>query len=479
MAAIRDLVTIIEKGERSEPLLRRLSELLLDPVAAAARFTRARAGDVSPKQAVDNPRKQFLAQLRFTVKPDEIADTVLRAELAKLDDRGRYLELLIVHRAPISDGSGELCEPHLRWGLALDGGGGLLERVEPALRAIQAKVGKQRFPIVGALPVVGIRTVGWRVTCLSRRLNVSELEGMRLDQLVANVADDLGALERALVGAAPELEMAATEASPRAVAGESVSPYGATESAPAVTEQLGDYDLVAPLRSGGFAQAFDARHRPSGERVFLKRVYDVDRDVKVAALQREMNIYMTLSRSTNANFLTVRDFFRDRNYIVLVTEFADGGDLTHAVKARGGALDASETKGVMAQLLAGVAYLHAHGVVHRDLKPDNVLLSRGVWKIADFGIAKDTGRLMTRRTFQGAGTPPYCPPEQVEGVAAHASCDVYAVGKVLTFLLTGLTDPDAIAWPSWKRLALDCTSRDPMDRPTVVQLQERLTKLPG
>jgi hypothetical protein len=64
-------------------------------------------------------------------------------------------------------------------------------------------------------------------------------------------------------------------------------------------------------------------------------------------------------------------------------------------------------------------------------------------------------------------------------VPAHPSCDVYALGKVLTFLLTGQTDPDAIPWPSWKRLALDCTSREPAARPAVLQLQERLSRLPG
>jgi hypothetical protein len=478
MAGIPELVEILERGARSAPIVQRLTQLLLDPVVAAARFSRPRASEISPRQAADNPRKQFLAQLRFPLKPEEMEDAVLRAELAKLEDRGRYLELLIVHRAPISDGSGSLCEPHLRWGLALDGGGAMVERVEPALRAIQARVGKQRFPTLGAVPVVGIQTVGWRVTCLARRLNMSELEPMRIEQLVATIAADLGALEHALVGTPPALDAPAPDPSPRAVAREPVSPYGATDSPPAL-EQLGDYELVAPLGGGGFAQAFEARHRPTRERVFLKRVYDVDRDLKVAALQREMNIYMTLSRSTNANFLTVRDFFRDRNYIVLVTELAEGGDLAHAVQARGGSFDASEAKRVMEQIVTGVAYLHAHGVVHRDLKPENVLLSGGLWKIADFGIAKDTARVMTRRTFQGAGTVFYAPPEQLEGVPAHPSSDVYALGKVLTFLLTGQTDPDAIPWPSWKRLALDCTSRVPAERPTVIQLQERLSRLPG
>ncbi len=123
----------------------------------------------------------------------------------------------------------------------------------------------------------------------------------------------------------------------------------------------------------------------------------------------------------------------------LVTELADGGDLLAAyVERRGGRLSPEEalSDGVRAHGRGGE--LHGANIVHRDIKPQNVLCSGGKWKLTDFGIAKNRDR-HGGKTFQGAGTTLYAAPEQVQegGILAHPSADVYSLGKVFAFLLAG------------------------------------------
>jgi serine/threonine protein kinase len=128
-------------------------------------------------------------------------------------------------------------------------------------------------------------------------------------------------------------------------------------------------------------------------------------------------------------------------------------------------------------VLDALRSLHGLDVVHRDLKPENVFRVRGRWKLGDFGIAKNVTRLVTQMTFKQAGTLGYAPPEQFDGAEATASADVYAFGKLLTFLVTGDTDPDKVAYPSWARLIRACTRADPEQRPELDEVETLLTAL--
>ena len=118
------------------------------------------------------------------------------------------------------------------------------------------------------------------------------------------------------------------------------------------------------------------------------------------------------------------------------------------------------------------------GIVHRDLKPGNVLRSVDRWKLGDFRIAKDRARALPGATFQQAGSYGYAPPEQWLGTEADPSADVFALGKIVAFMLTGSTDPDAIHLDSrdLRQLALRCTAH-PSERPTSVHLLEQLLEL--
>jgi len=128
------------------------------------------------------------------------------------------------------------------------------------------------------------------------------------------------------------------------------------------------------------------------------------------------------------------------------------------------------------EILAGLGVLHDNEIVHRDIKPQNVLLCDDVWKIADFGISKRMNNPVTGYTFQGAHTAPWAPPEQIQGAAAHPSADIYAWGRVVVFLLTGGTAVDAVADASgaWRELLMACTSVVPEQRPEASAVQGSL-----
>ncbi len=237
-------------------------------------------------------------------------------------------------------------------------------------------------------------------------------------------------------------------------------------------ETFQGYELLQTLEAGGMAEAFRARKVETGETVFLKRVRTASSDKP--ALEREARIYEKLMRTRCEHVLQVLDFQRDDEYVALVTEFADGGDLDHYVDERGYGLTPAEAKTIGLEVAGGIKELHSHEIVHRDLKPANVLSTGGRWKLTDFGISKNLARLMTQKTFQQHGTLGYAAPEQFQGCAAHSSADVYSLGKVLVFLLTGQTDVDHVPFPVWRDLIIKCVNADPDLRPDVDETTREL-----
>jgi serine/threonine protein kinase len=104
-----------------------------------------------------------------------------------------------------------------------------------------------------------------------------------------------------------------------------------------------------------------------------------------------------------------------------------------------GPLPVNQAREILAAIASGVAAAHAAGVVHRDLKPQNVLLGSGgrVVKVIDFGLAKSTFQAGATATGVIQGTPEYMAPEQVRGLATDARTDVYALGATAYYALTG------------------------------------------
>ena len=235
------------------------------------------------------------------------------------------------------------------------------------------------------------------------------------------------------------------------------------------------YTVLEELGGGGMSQGFRVCDA-GGAELFLKRV--PVSGISADALRRELDIYARVQRSQATHVLEVLGHERDDDFVALVTEFADGGNLEDYAKDTSDGFSPPEAKPILLEILAGLRELHDLDIVHRDLKPANIFLVQGKWKLGDFGISKSLARLQTQgRTFQMHGTHGYAPPEQLEGAEAHPSADIYSFGKLLAFLLTGQTDVDQIAWPTWGQIARACTTRDPAQRPGLDEVEKKIAAL--
>ncbi len=249
--------------------------------------------------------------------------------------------------------------------------------------------------------------------------------------------------------------------------------------------RLAHYDLVEEIGRGGFAQVYKGVDTRSGTVVAVKMATTGGKSDDERAIRREMDIYERLKSIPSAHLLAVRDIFRDEGRYALVTEHADGGtlwDLTEGDTAEGPrkALDEATAKQIVLAVLDGLSALHENDIVHRDIKPENILRCDDDWKIADFGISKLRSSPVTGFTMQGAHSMPWAPPEQRDGAPAHPSADVYAVGRIIAFLLTGSVKvEDYSGLPAnWWSIIKPCLSVNPDERPDVQTLRTQVAGLP-
>ncbi|HYU15400.1 MAG TPA: serine/threonine-protein kinase [Candidatus Acidoferrum sp.] len=202
------------------------------------------------------------------------------------------------------------------------------------------------------------------------------------------------------------------------------------------------YELVERIAVGGMAEVFRARaYGPHGfEKVLaIKRILPgLAADPK---FERRFIAEAKLAMSLNhANIVQVLDFSRFGQSLYIVMEYLDGGDLAHVLETlRAGdvQIPLPAALHVAVELLKGLDFAHQRGVVHRDVSPSNVLLSRaGEVKIADFGIAQAVGFEMSR-SLRIMGKWRYMSPEQSQGEAMDTRSDVFSAGVVLYEILAG------------------------------------------
>jgi serine/threonine-protein kinase len=205
---------------------------------------------------------------------------------------------------------------------------------------------------------------------------------------------------------------------------------------PTVGDHLDQYLITDVLARTAMATTFKGHDTEAGAPVCVKVPHlEYESDIVFyRRFEREESIGRRLGHRNIVRVLEPRT--KSRMYIV--TEYVAGRSLRSLIDA--GPLPTAQALDIACQLCEALVYLHAHGIAHRDLKPDNVIVAAGgVVKLLDFGIALDRAarRLTWTRLDKAVGTPDYMAPEQIGGRRGDERCDVYAAGLILYELLTG------------------------------------------
>jgi serine/threonine-protein kinase len=197
------------------------------------------------------------------------------------------------------------------------------------------------------------------------------------------------------------------------------------------------YRLIQPLGSGGMAVVYKAIDEMLERTVAIKILredYAKDSDFQ-ERFKQEAKAAANLS---HPNIVTVHDFGLDEDQVFIVIEYIDGTDLKSLIRQKG-RFSVEDTVGLMAQACAGVGYAHRAGLVHCDIKPHNMLVSKDFrLKVTDFGIARALATIHPDEKSEVVwGSPHYFSPEQAAGAAPSPASDVYSLGVILYEMLTG------------------------------------------
>ncbi len=266
----------------------------------------------------------------------------------------------------------------------------------------------------------------------------------------------------------------------------------AQSTAPLNADWRERYELIEKIGSGGFAHVYEAFDLTLGRRVAVKIVPE-GRDMSARVL-REVQAAAAL---THPNIVALYDWFGDGERSFIVWELVEGDSLDHLSKG----LNDADVVAVGAELLEALAFAHSQGIVHRDIKPQNVMLDHeGHVKVMDFGIALLLDADTLTHDGDVVGTVAYMSPEQAAGRRVGTPSDVYSSGMMLYELLAGehplrgetpaetLANVAAARLPSMADLRPDlpddlidligdaCAAR-PADRPTAAEFSEELREI--
>ncbi len=201
-----------------------------------------------------------------------------------------------------------------------------------------------------------------------------------------------------------------------------------------IGDTVGDYEVVGFLGRGGMGQVYKVRHRIL-DRLEAMKVLLPDRedDPQLARrFEREIRVQANLH---HPNIAALRTAIWVDGRLLMIVEFVDG--VTLAGKLRGGPLPIREGAAYIREVLDGLGYAHAQGVVHRDVKPGNIMITtNGTAKLTDFGIARSMNDTLTRSGV-AVGSLYYMSPEQIKSGAIDGRSDIYSVGVTLYEALLG------------------------------------------
>ena len=202
--------------------------------------------------------------------------------------------------------------------------------------------------------------------------------------------------------------------------------------------RVGNYDLIDQIAEGGMGTVYKARNRESGEIVAIKIVPEgmADNQTLYHRFQKE---FAAASHIDHPNVVRALEYgvLGGRPYLVM--EFVDGESLGQRIE-RDGRIPEAEAIRIIALAAQGLHHAHKSGMVHRDIKPDNIMITKdGQIKLLDLGLVKEADNdVNLTRTGRGLGTPHFMAPEQFRNAKnADVKCDIYSLGATLYQLVTG------------------------------------------
>jgi CHASE2 domain-containing sensor protein/predicted Ser/Thr protein kinase len=241
-------------------------------------------------------------------------------------------------------------------------------------------------------------------------------------------------------GAGTPRPASATPAPPSMMPG-SIGPQAAGGGPVLPGTRFGRYEVLRHLGRGGMGQVYLVRDTVINRQAALKTIrLDTGGDDPQHVIEIRQRFYregQTAGRLTHPNIVTVYDLGEALGMSYIVMEYVEGKTLTKLMKKQ--RLSVAQIKHVLYHAAIALDHAHEHGIFHRDVKPDNVMVTRsGLVKVMDFGIARLTESELTK-TGSVMGTPAYMSPEQVHGQKVDGRTDIFSLGVILYELLTGKT----------------------------------------
>ena len=255
-----------------------------------------------------------------------------------------------------------------------------------------------------------------------------------------------------------------------------------------------NYKVLQQLGEGSFGKAFLCEKDSDGSLCVIKQILIEGMNEKEKAdVLNESNILAKLDHPNIIKFYDVFESKKPKHMINIVTEYADGGDLSEKIKERknkNGNFTESEILDYFTQICLAIRHIHEKKIIHRDLKSGNIfLMKNGIIKLGDFGIAKGFQKTMDKAKTM-VGTPYYLSPEIIESKPYDSKSDIWSLGVLLYEMMTfkmpfnanslasliikitrgNYIPPPVIYTKDLRELVSKCLTLDPKNRPTIKEI---------